>query len=160
MSDSLLLPLEKLEGALAAEVVGRERAWAEQVRRALATMDVALQQHAAETEAQDGLFADVDLTRPTLVRQVGGLRQEHAELLEQIGAMQQQVQQAALVFQSQAETAPLANHLPEPVSLKAVPDFGLLRQNGANLVAAIRTHRERETGLLLESVETDIGVGD
>ncbi|MCI0461395.1 MAG: hypothetical protein L0Z62_30975 [Gemmataceae bacterium] len=159
-SDPLSLPLERLKEALASEVVGRERAWAENLRSALATMEVALRQHAAEADAQDGLFAQVDLTRPTLVRQVGGLRQEHTELLAQAEAMQRQVQRAADTFASQAVSAPLASPLPEPTPPQSVPDFGAIRQDGEQLVAALRQHSEWETDILLESVETDIGVCD
>jgi hypothetical protein len=159
-SDTLLIRVERLEQALTAEVAGRECGWTEAVRAALADIGGALRQHTFEAEAPDGLFAQVDLTRPTLVRQVGGLRHEHADLVEQAATLQQEVERAAEAFQARRQALPLAEPLPEPSPPRSVADFGVLRQRGEDLVAALQHHRERETGLLLESVETDIGVCD
>jgi hypothetical protein len=50
-------------------------------RLKIAGLEVAVRQHAASVEAPDGMYAQVDLTRPTMARQVSELRQEHKEFL-------------------------------------------------------------------------------
>jgi hypothetical protein len=158
--DPLAAPLERFEQALADDAAGRERDWAEGVCRALATLEGALWQHTVEADASNGLFAEVDLTRPTLARQVGVLRQEHSDFLQQASALQLQLQRAASAFQLRREAPAMTNPLPEPEPPGTIPDFGVLRQRGEQFATALRRHRETETDLLLETVTTDIGVGD
>jgi hypothetical protein len=158
--DELLPPLEQFQAALAGEVAGRERDWAEQVRRALAQVQEALQRHAADTAATAGPFAEVDLTRPSLVRQVGELRREHAEFLEHAASLQKELAHAALAFQRPADAATPAGGLPAPAPVPAVADFSAIRHRGEQLAAALQEHRGREAGLVIESVTTDIGAGD
>ena len=50
--------------------------------------------------------------------------------------------------------------LAEPEPAGGIPDFGVLRQEGQGLAAALKQHGEAETDVTLESVSTDIGVGD
>jgi hypothetical protein len=160
VKDLLLPPLEHLEQTLAEQAAGREHEWARRVADALAGVEQALRQHAAEAEAPAGLFAKVDLTRPTLARQAGELRAEHATLLERVNALQAEVRNAAKVFQPQADSRAQTDALPEPVKASAIPDFGAIRQSLAQFLADLRRHRDQEVGLVLESVTTDIGAGD
>ena len=85
--DQLAEPMERLEQALSAPVAGCERTWAKQVIAAVDAVEQAVRQHAARAEDADGLYAEVDLTRPTLVRQVNELRQEHSGLLKQLSTL-------------------------------------------------------------------------
>jgi hypothetical protein len=59
--DTLSQSLDRLEKALAADVPGRERDWAEAVSAALTEVEQALRQHAALAEASDGLLAEGEL---------------------------------------------------------------------------------------------------
>ena len=154
--DTLSQPLDRLEKALAADVPGRERDWAEAVSAALTGMEQALRQHAALAEDSDGLLAEVDLTRPTFARQVGELYREHREFLKQSGQLRAELQNVAQAFQP----GPLAGRSPEPTGSAGVADFGALREHGQHFVAALRHHKEEETKLVFESIDTDIGVGD
>jgi hypothetical protein len=155
----LLPPLEELEGALSAEAPGRESDWAREVDAALGRVIDALRRHVAETDAAGGMFSTVDLTRPTLVRQVGTLRQQHTTFLEQAGALRQEVRRAAEAFERPPATEG-AGSLPAPAAPRPVPDFGALRQRLTAFAAALKQHRDAEAGLVLESVTTDIGAGD
>lgn len=156
--DVLLPPVERLETALSAHAPGRERDWAAEVDAVLGGVQEALRRHVADTDAAGGMFSKVDLTRPTLARQVGTLRQEHTAFLEQAGALQQEVRSAAKAFE-RPDVAPEQGSLPAAAP-DTVPDFGSLRKRLGEFAAALKHHRDEEAGLVIESVATDIGVGD
>ena len=159
-ADVLEQPIENLNQAIHQEFAGRERAWVEGVSGALCGAQQALRQHGAVAEATDGLFAKVDLTRPTLARQAGQLRREHTDLVEHARALDGQLRGAADAFQALNPPAPSINPLPDPVRTCSVPDFGSIRQSAEQLLDEVQHHLDGEAKLLLESVNTDIGVGD
>ncbi len=159
--DVLLPLLEQLQSALAARAPGREREWAGEVDALLSRLQEALRLHVADTDTPTtGMFARVDLTRPSLVRQVGTLRQEHTEFLERAETLRGEVQAAARAFDPQPDVAP-PGRLPGPAPTDTMPpDFGSLRQRLEQFATALKQHRDGEAALVLESVTTDIGVGD
>jgi hypothetical protein len=157
--DALIEPLEELHQDLAAEIPGREREWAEDMSRSVARLRGALHRRQAAAAAPDGLFAQVDLTRSTLARQVGALRQRLAELLEQANSLHRELNAAAEAFLP-AAAPPQASPLPPPAASRAIPDFSALRREAEQLLEALGQYREEETRLILESVNTEIGVGD
>ncbi len=157
--DILVAPLEQLESALETPAPGREHDWAREVEGLLGRVEEALRRHVAETDAPDGMFTNVDLTRPTLVRQVSELRQEHACFLKETRDLRREVGSAAGAFGRQAPDGGAAP-LPAPAAPVNVPDFGALRRQLGELAAALKRHRDAEAGLVIESVATDIGVGD
>jgi hypothetical protein len=157
--DVLLVPVEQLETALAAHAPGRERDWARRVDAVLGGVVAALRRHVADTDDAGGMFTEVDLTRPTLVRQVSTLRREHTSFLKRAGALRQEVRSAAKAF-ALRPVADGSGALPAPAARGTVPDFGSLRQRLGKFAAALKHHRDQEAGLVLESVTTDIGVGD
>jgi hemerythrin-like domain-containing protein len=137
--DSLLLAMHQLEAALAAAAPGREQRWNDRVQENLAGVQSALEGHVASTEGDHGLFGEIDLTRPTLVRNVERLRREHVDLIQQAEALRRQV----------------AHYGPEEL-----PAYASIRQQAARLLEAIRHHQAREVDLIFESLFTDIGAGD
>ena len=151
--DALALSLDPLRQALAAAVPGHEREWAEDVGEALARVEAALRQHRAGAKAPDGLLAEVDETRPTLARQADELRSDHDDFLVQVRALREEVRRAAEAFQP--ATDPTAK-----TGAGGVADFGAIRQQAEQLMAGLQQNRDAETRLVLESVNTDIGVGD
>jgi hypothetical protein len=157
--DVLVAPLEQLESALGAPAPGREHDWAREVESILGRIEEALRHHVVDTDAPGGMFTKVDLTRPTLVRQVGALRQEHVSFLQRTGALRQEVRSAAGAFAPPPPAAG-AERLPAPAAPEGVPDFGAMRQELERLATALKQHRDAEAGLVIESVATDIGVGD
>lgn len=159
-NDTPLLFVDRLEGALDSDIPGHERDWAEQVGSALAGVEVAVQQHAASVEAPDGMYSRVDLTRPTLARQVSELRQEHRDFVQQVSLLQNEVRKAAELFEGRAQPVGSASRLPEPAGAHAIPDFGAIRQRVEAFIDALQHHLEVENALIVESVTTEIGVGD
>jgi hypothetical protein len=160
MEDVLVQPIDKLERALAAGFPGRERDWAQGVGNALSDLEQALDLHTALAETPDGLLTKVDLTRPTSVRQVSELRQEHTDLRDQTRSLQTKVQTAGQAFRGPHASFGDVDALPEPAPLRPVADFGAIRQTIVQFLTALKHHQQEETKLLLESVNTDIGVGD
>jgi ABC-type transporter Mla subunit MlaD len=142
-----------LRQALAAEVSGRERAWAAAVGDALARVEAALRQLRAAAKDLDGLFAEVDDTWQTLARQADELRSDHDDLLASVVALQKEVRRAA-------EALPPAANRPAPPGVAGAVDFGTLRRRAEQLLAGLQENKEAETRLVLESVNTDIGAGD
>jgi hypothetical protein len=100
---------------------------------ALATLEQALRRHVAASTAADGLFAQVDQTRPTLVRRVQQIQHDLFDLADQT---------AELKSQAGREPQP-------PINLRA-----------AELVGAVRRLSDQEADLFLESVNMDFGAGD
>jgi hypothetical protein len=139
--------------ALAADVPGHEREWAEAVGDALAHVETALLQHRAAAKAPDGLLAEVDETRPTLARQANELRSDHDDLLAQVLALREEVQRAAEAFQPATNPSSAMNR-------RGVADFGAIRARAQQLLAGLQENTQAETKLVMESVNTDIGVGD
>lgn len=153
-------PIAILERVLAADFPGHERDWAEGVGNALVEVEQALGLHTALAETPDGLLTKVDLTRPTSVRQVSELRREHTELQEQTRSLHAQLETAARAFQPPHSSMARPEALPEPAPVGTVPDFGQIRRTITQLLTALQHHQQEEARLLLESVNTDIGVGD
>jgi Hemerythrin HHE cation binding domain len=158
--DPLAQAIDRLEHAMQAEVAGHEHQWADDLGDALTGLAAVLRRHTDLAEAPDGLLSEVDLTRPTLNRQVGELRREHRDFLDQVGDLQAQVRSAARAFAWPPREPGSPSRLPEPAPAASIPDFGVLRQQLTRLVHALRQHCDCENSLVIESVTTDLGAGD
>jgi hypothetical protein len=158
--DVLAEPIDKLEFSLAAESRGRERDWAQEVNNALGGLEGALGLHTAFAETPDGLFTKANLTRPTSVRRVSELRQEHRDIQAVTQSLRAHIQTVQQAFQTPDASVAKVDILPEPIPLAPVPDFGAIRRSLAQLLTSLQRHQREEIKLLLESVNTDIGVGD
>jgi hypothetical protein len=157
-SDVLLLPRDELALALAADSVGRESDWADSVASALAELEEALRQHIALAESGDGIYSRVDLTRPTLVRQINHLRRQHSDLLTQVRELQLLAFRAERAFQPRNLFDALDCLLDEPPG--SIPDFGAFRDRAQRFLDALARHEEDEDMVVLESVSDEIGTGD
>jgi hemerythrin-like domain-containing protein len=137
--DALLDAIQELEAALASAAPGRERAWNQRVIEKLRAVADRLAEHVRSADGPDGLLAEIDATRPTLLHRVERLRREHADLLQQARALQRQVE-----HHGNGEE----------------PNFRDIRQRANWLLNALRHHQAVETDLIFESWFTDIGAGD
>jgi hypothetical protein len=151
--DALALSLDRLRQALAADVPGHQREWSKRVGDALARVETALRQHRAVAKAPDGLLAQVDETRPTLARQADELRSDHDDFLVQVRALREQVRRTVEAFTTSAA-------LSAKTRAGGVADFGAIRRHADQLLSGLQQNKDAETQLVLESVNTDIGVGD
>jgi hypothetical protein len=152
--------LDSLERALQEEAAGQEGAWADDVKACCRGLRDALAKHQVDAEAPRGALSTVDLTRPSLVRQVGDLRREHTEFADQLVTIEAKLTGVIEAFGASVKSPASADALPRPSPVGVVPDFGAIRQDGLRFVSAVRQHLQQETDLVLESVTTDLGAGD
>jgi hypothetical protein len=154
-TDALEQSIESLKEALAFRVTGQESRWIEDVGDAIDGIHKRLRQHIVMAQAADGLFTEVDATRPTLVRQTDDLRREHSNLMGQVLALREEVHRAKQTISASAKSP-----LNERGSVPQSPDLGAFRRGAEKLLADLQQILNAETALLMESVNTDIGVGD
>jgi hypothetical protein len=151
--EALVISLEWLRLAVAGEIPGREREWAEAVADAVAGVETALRLHKAAARAPDGLLAEVDETRPTLARKAAELRSDHDAWLGRVLCLRAEAARVAQAFQPAVVSPPTR-------PARGVADFGAIRNQARQVLAGLEENREEEMKLVLESVNTDIGVGD
>jgi hypothetical protein len=156
--DALQVATERLRVQIDAEATGRERPWSEGVDQGFARIESELRQREQAANCPDGPLGQVDETRPTLVRQSQEVCREYAELMKTIHEFRERVRWAADAFRPAAD--PRCQISAPPAVKGPVPDFGALRQEAEKLLADLDHLRGMETALVLESVTTDIGVGD
>jgi hypothetical protein len=101
----------------------------------------------------DGPLAEVDETRPTLARQAVALRSDHDYFLLELLALRDEVQQVGGLFSNAAGP-------PSTAGAGRVADPAAIRQQAEKLLTGLQQIKRSETGLVLESLNTDIGVGD
>jgi hypothetical protein len=157
--DALAFQIDRLSRALDATVPGRERKWAEDLDIILAGVERALQQHIMTAQDPNGVFAEVDETRPSLARQTCQLRRDNSALMEQCLALREETRRAAGAF-SYAVSTSLPTPGSAPRSDEILPDFGTIRRQAEELCEALRLNMQAETQLVLDSINTDIGVCD
>jgi hypothetical protein len=131
--------IEQLQRAL--ESRASEREWVQALGGALDHAEDALRTHLAVTEAPDGLFAEVKTTQPPWARQTVYVSRGFRNLLEKSTALRGEVHRA-----TQARIG--------------ASDLETIRRHARRFLAGVRQAKEAETILILDSVNTDIGVGD
>jgi hypothetical protein len=157
---ALVLSLESVRQALAADVPGHERQWTEAVLTALFRLEIRLRQHLTGVAAPDGVFAEVDETRPTLARKKTDLHRLCQRLLEKCVSLQEEIRCAAGVFAPAAESLATAGSTVTPPPEESIPNFQAIRQRADQFLDELQKVMQAEANLILESINTDIGVGD
>jgi hypothetical protein len=163
-SDQLLRRADTLQASLERVVPGQERDWTECVQKALLSVETALEEHRLATEDSEGLCSELTApsvgTDPGRVRVIHGLWQEHAQLSSLAKSMHDPIEGALHAFQRERISPDKPITLPVPPVPLAIPDFGEIRRQGEQFIAALRHHCDAEAKLVLETVNTDVGVGD
>jgi len=145
--EDLRLPaVEELKRTLSARVPGQEQDWARQVGDALERLETALRASWGSGKTSDSPLASVDKTRPTLAREAEGLHCDHDRLVEKAHRLGEQARQLAKPPLSGADVS--------------APDFGATQQRIEQFLAELGKNLEDEAVLVLDSANTDIGVGD
>jgi hypothetical protein len=89
-----------------------------------------------------------------LRRQSAEWRHNLTQLLGQCALLEDEILRAAEAFQPTADT------LLKRTADQGVPVFGDIRRRGEELAAGLQRSKEAEAGMVLESVNTDLGAGD
>ncbi|REJ66370.1 MAG: hypothetical protein DWQ31_15000 [Planctomycetota bacterium] len=132
----MLEAMRELEAALANAAPRRESKWKSHVATTLAALEEEMQKQALELRDDDGLFADLLREAPRLDNQINQLRQQHDDLVRQIKSLREEL------F-SNSDDGP--------------PDVGDIRQRLAWLLTSLRHFQSRETDLIYEATQVDIG---
>jgi hypothetical protein len=140
MRDNILAAVNELERTLDVGDAGRGPERSGRLDRALATVEEAVRLHAEALDASGGNLIDVEGPRipsPTVTREVGGLRQELDEMLDEVSALREKLAGGA-----------------------AGPDFGPCRQRARRLAESLEHYEEEEARVILDTINTDIGSPD
>jgi hypothetical protein len=132
--DPLGISRDRLAEAVGTPVAGRQQQWTAAVRHALAGIARGLRRRIALADTADGPSLEIDCTRATLARQADGLCHKFEDLLAQTIVLGDEVGDWA-----------------DPMTV---------RRGVADLLAGLEETQAVETELVLESVNTDLGVGD
>jgi hypothetical protein len=127
--DRTLAAMHALEAALGAAAPGRQADWQESVLSALAVLDEATTEEAANADRPDSLLSDIARTQPRLRNRARGVRLQYRQLREALGSLRQE----------------LGEH-PE-----AAFDFSDVRQRLGWLLISLRHQRARESDLIYEA---------
>ncbi|HEX3152056.1 MAG TPA: hypothetical protein VHR66_28540 [Gemmataceae bacterium] len=101
----------------------------------LRRIEQGLRDHGRELDRFDGLIDEADkVNRMSLAREDDRLRTEGAKLVDELASLR--------------------------LSASGRANDAELRQWGANVVMMLREHRDAESSLVLESVDTEVGAGD
>jgi hypothetical protein len=137
--DPLTPSMEQLRHALDSREPGQK--WVQALGRALARAEDALRTHVAVSESADGPLAEVRKTQPPLTRQTTSVTRGFRNLLQKSTALRGEVKRATEAAHGTA-------------------DVETIRRRAEKFLAGFREAKEAETVLILDSVNTDIGVGD
>jgi hypothetical protein len=127
--DRTLLAMQQLEAALATAAPRRERAWCDEVCRALGVLAEAARDEASNADQPDSLLSDIFRTQPWLRSRVRGLRTRYGQLRDSIAALQDEL------------AAPDGPRV----------DFADIRQQLAWVLAGLRGLQGRESDLIYEA---------
>jgi hypothetical protein len=127
--DRTLAAIHALEAALGAAAPGREQDWQESVLSALAVLDGATTEEAANADRPDSLLSDIARTQPRLRNRARGVRLQYRHLQDALQGLRQE----------------LGEHSGE------ASDFSDVRQRLGWLLASLRHQRARESDLIYEA---------
>lgn len=135
--DSLLDAILDLEQSLAAPSTDRTRLWAADVATSLGALRGVLEAHVTDTERDDGLFQELSVEEPRLIRAIDRMRADHVTLTT------------------------TADELAERLGrVGDGTDVDAIRAAGLDLIRALLVHRHRGSELVYEAYNVDLSVGD
>ncbi len=131
--------VQALEEALAAPSPGREAQWLRSTVTALGAVADALTEQSRSDQGPDSLLAKIQADEPRLAPRIARLHAEHDDIRDAIRSLQR---------------------LLEPTTGTEAPDVVDVRERLAAIAHRFRRHRARETDLVYEAVNVDLGGGD
>jgi hypothetical protein len=129
--------LVQLEMAISSPAAGRVPEWTGQVRKDLAGVKAAFEQHVEVTEKPGGLYEEIMTKAPRLVNNVDRLHEEHPTIAERVGEMFDRVESGDI----EQDAWPVDN----------------ARDDLQRLIGLVARHRQRGADLVWEAYNVDIG---
>jgi hypothetical protein len=135
---NIIHALHTLEDALGAPTPRRERTWLHRVLAAVDVLSATLDAQAAGDDAYSSLLTEIQRDDPRFAPRVARLRAEQADLRIAVTSLRDQLAPDAAL----------------PV------DTADIRDRLASLARRLRAQRARESDLVFEAVDVDLGGGD
>jgi hypothetical protein len=132
----MLSSMRALEDALAKPATYRETEWASCVVEELTALEEAMLRQMAELEGEDNTLAALARDQPRLLPRIQQLRQQYGDLVCQVSALRAQLT---------AEGSPKSEET---------------RQRLAWILTALKHFQAKETDLMYEALQVDIGAAD
>jgi hypothetical protein len=132
----MLGAMRALEDALARPASCRETEWASRVVEELSDLEDAMLRQMAELEGEDNTLAALARDQPRLLPRIQQLRQQYGDLVCQVSALRTQLT---------AEGSPKSEEI---------------RQRLTWILNALRYFQAKETDLMYEALQVDIGAAD
>ena len=136
---SVLSCVHRVGSALAAPAPGREQDWARAVLASLEELQDSLGEHLRFVERPGGLYPEIEEAFPEATHRVLYLRETNRSLLDRLELLMRETRRIA-----EGEGAA----------------FMAVRSNALTLIGEIRHQQSRETDLVFQAFQTDIGAGD
>ncbi len=135
----LVFAMQRLESCLGHAAPGREAAWQEEVNQSLDLLIAAMSESRDCVSRDGGLMEEIKSNHQHLLPRISNLRAEFDGLHNQAKAFQDQIKDS---------------------SQNAELGFSDLRQRMTWLLAGLKHHQAKESDLIYEAINVDIGVGD
>jgi hypothetical protein len=132
----MLSAVRALEDALAKPASYREPEWASRVVEELTALEEAMLRQMAELEGEDNTLAALARDQPRLLPRIQQLRQQYGDLVCQVSALRAQLT---------AEGSPKSEET---------------RQRLTWILTALKHFQAKETDLIYEALQVDIGAAD
>ncbi len=126
--DRTLEAVHRLEAMLAAAAPGREREWRSEVLAALAALDEATADEAANAQAPDSLLSDLARTQPWLRNRVRAVRLQYLQIRHSLASLRQELEDT-----------------------NGPTDHSDIRQRLGWVLSGLRHQRARESDLIYEA---------
>jgi len=150
-SDVLTLSLDELQSVLDGDESESPAGWARRYRDVLRKLSQSLRQHVATAESPGGALTTLESpkqqTLATLDHSVRRLRMDHIELLNSASELY-------WIAQALADCRLTEN------GEKTVDEMVVARDAGRKLLHRVHEHEGAERKLLMDTINTDVGVGD
>jgi hypothetical protein len=134
--EHMLHAMRELETALARPTPQREAAWGSEVLQELGALEDAMLRQVGELEHEDNALAAIAREQPRLWPRIQQLRQQYGDLVRQVSALREQL------------------------AATGAPQSEETRQRLAWIMTALRHFQGKETDLMYEALQVDIGAAD
>jgi hypothetical protein len=135
----LIFAIHRLEACLGQAAPGREDIWHDEVNRALDLLIAAMIESRECVCRGNGLIEEIKIEKPFLISRISNLRAEFDGLLNQAKAFQDQIKDSDQNQQI---------------------GFADMRQRMDWLLSGLKLHQAKESDLIYEAMNVDIGIGD